>query len=152
MMAKFNFSEDPRGGVGMEIIARDHHEMFNAAVSALCLYMWDQDTVDELEEVPLFWYGFDIPTTVIGLLSEVLYRMDSEGWVFKRFVTQSIEEVDDFDERHRKKQLKISGVAYGEKYNPDKHVAGFDVKAVLLPKLKVKAVEEGVRLYCVLDA
>jgi SHS2 domain-containing protein len=151
-MATFEFSEDPRGGVGMEIIAADHSEMFNAAVAAMCLYMWDQDTVEECEEVAVAWYGFDIPTTVVGLLSEILYRMDSEDWVFKRFVTHSIEEVDELDERHRKKQLKISGVAYGEKYQPQKHVPRFEVKAVLLPKLKVKQHEQGVRLYCVLDA
>lgn len=151
-MASFEFSQDPRGGVGMEIIARDHNEMFNAAVSALCLFMWDQDTVQEREEVEVAWYGFDIPTTVVGLLSEILYRMDSEGWVFKRFVTHRIEEVDDLDERHRKKQLKISGVAYGEKFQQDRHIARFAVQAVLLPRLKVKKVEEGVRLYCVLDA
>ena len=151
-MAEYNFTEDPRGGVGMEIIARDRDDMFNAAVAALCLFMWDQDTVDEREEVPVSWYGFDIPTTVVGLLSEILFQMDTEGWVFKRFVTHSIEAVDDLDERHRKKQLKISGIAYGEKFRADKHVARFPVQAILLPRLKVQDIDEGVRLYCVLDA
>ena len=150
-MASYNFSEDPKGGVGMEIIARDHNEMFNAASAALCLFMWDQDTVQEHEEIPIVWYGFDIPTTVVGLLSELLYQMD-DGWVFKRFITQSLEEVDDLDERHRKKQLKISGVAYGERFDSARHRVRFPVRAVLLPRLKVRAVEEGVRLYCVLDA
>ena len=150
-MATYSFSEDPKGGVGMEVIARDHDEMFNAAAAALCLYMWEQDSVEELEEIPIAWYGFDIPTTLVGLLSELLYQMDS-GWVFKRFVTLSLEEVDDLDERHRKKQLKISGVAYGEHYRPEQHRRRFPVQAVLLPRLKVREVEEGVRLYCVLDA
>lgn len=151
-MASYSFSEDPKGGIGMEIIARDHNDMFNAAAAALCLYMWDQDTVEELNEIPISWYGFDVPTTVVGLLSELLYQMDVGGWVFKRFVTQSLEEVDDLDERHRKKQLKISGVAYGERFQPEKHRVRFPVQAVLLPRLKVREVEEGVRLYCVLDA
>ncbi len=150
-MATYSFSEDPKGGVGMEVIARDHNEMFNAAAAALCLFMWEQDSVEELEEIPIAWYGFDIPTTLVGLLSELLYQMDS-GWVFKRFVTQSLEEVDDLDERHRKKQLKISGIAYGERYRPERHRRRFPVQAVLLPRLKVREVEEGVRLYCVLDA
>lgn len=136
----------------MEIIARDHDEMFNAAAAALCLFMWDQETVEERDEVNVSWYGFDVPTTVVGLLSELLYRMDAEGWVFKRFVTQSLEEVDELDERHRKKQLKITGVAYGERYVQGRHRKRFPVQAVLLPRLKVKPHEEGVRLYCVLDA
>jgi SHS2 domain-containing protein len=150
-MASYSFSEDPKGGVGMEVIARDRTEMFNAAASALCLFMWDQDSVEEREEIPIAWYGFDIPTTVVGLLSELLYQMDN-GWVFKRFVTHALEEVDELDERHRKRQLKISGVAYGERYQPGRHQRRFPVQAVLLPRLKVRDVEEGVRLYCVLDA
>jgi SHS2 domain-containing protein len=151
-LAKFSFSEDPKGGVGMEIIARDRDEMFNAAAAALCLFMWDQESVEEREEVPIAGYGFDVPTTVVGLLSELLYRMDAEGWVFKRFVTHSLEEVDELDERHRKKQLKITGVAYGERFVRGRHQRRFPVQAVLLPRLKVRAHEEGVRLYCVLDA
>lgn len=150
-MARFEFSEDPRGGVGMEVIARDRDELFSAAASALCLFMWDQDTVEEREEVPVSWYGFDVGTTIVGLLSEMLYRME-DGWVFKRFVMQGLEEVDDLDERHRRKQLKVTGVAYGERYDPARHVRRFPVQAVLLSRLKVREVEEGLRLYCVLDA
>lgn len=151
VMASYSFSEDPKGGVGMEVIARDNNEMFNAASGALCLFMWDQETVEEREEIPIVWYGFDIPTTVVGLLSELLFQMDN-GWVIKRFITRSLEEVDELDERHRKKQLKISGVAYGERFQSERHRARFPVQAVLLPRLKVRDVEEGVRLYCVLDA
>lgn len=150
-MASYSFSEDPNGGVGMEVIAKDHNEMFNAACGALCLFMWDQDTVEEREEIPIAWYGFDIPTTVVGLLSELLFQMDN-GWVIKRFITHSLEEVDELDERHRKKQLKITGVAYGERFRPGHHIPRFPVQAVLLPRLKVKNIDEGVRLYCVLDA
>lgn len=136
----------------MEIIAKDQFEMFNSAVAAMCLFIWEQEQVEEKEEVPIAWYGFDVPTTVVGLLSEVLHQMDSGDWVFKRFVTHSLEEVDDLDERHRHKQLKISGTAYGEKYDPARHLKRFPVDAVLLPRLKVKEVDDGVRLYCVLDA
>ncbi len=151
-MAAFNFQEDPRGGVGMEVIAEDHFAMFNAAVTALCLFMWDQDTVQEQESIDISWYGFDIPTTVVGLLSEILYRMESGNLVFKRFETLSLEPVDDLDERHRRKQLKISGRAYGETLDLTRHRQRFPVQAVLLPRLKVEDVAEGVRLYCVLDA
>lgn len=150
-MASYSFSEDPKGGVGMEVIAGNQSELFNAAATALCHFMWDQDTVEEREEIPIAWYGFDIPTTLVGLLSELLYQMDN-GWVIKRFVFHALEQVDDLDERHRKQQLKISGVAYGERYRPERHQVRFPVHAVLLPRLKVREVAEGFRLYCVLDA
>ena len=151
-MARYEFSEDPKGGVGMEVIARDERELFNSAAAAMCLFMWDQDTVEERGELAVSWYGFDLGTTIVGLLSELLYRMDVDGWVFKRFVLQALEEVDDLDERHRRKQMKVTGTAYGEPFDPARHHRRFPVQAVLLPKLKVKEVEEGLRLYCVLDA
>lgn len=151
-MARYQFSEDPKGGVGLEVIARDRDELFSAAAAALCLFMWEQDGVEERDELPVSWYGFDLGTTIVGLLSELLYRMDVDGWVFKRFVLQRLEEVDELDERHRKKQLKVTGTAYGEPFDPARHRRRFLVQAVLLPRLKVKEVEEGLRLYCVLDA
>lgn len=128
-MASYSFTEDPKGGLGMEIIARDHFEMFNAAASALCLFMWDQETVEEREEVPVAWYGFNIRTAVVGLLSEMLYRMDTDKWVFKRFVTHKLEEVDDRDERLRRKQIKVTGVAYGERFDAARHRLRFPVHA-----------------------
>jgi len=151
-MARYAFSEDPKGGVGMEVIARDDGDLFNAAAAAMCLFMWDQDTVQERDEISVAWYGFDLGTTIVGLLSELLYRMDMDGWVCKRFVMQTLEAVDELDERHRKKQLKVTGTAYGESFDPDRHRQRNPVQAVLLPRLKVKKVAEGLRLYCVLDA
>jgi len=151
-MARYMFSEDPKGGVGMEVIAADEHDLFNAAAAAMCLFMWDQDTVEERDELAISWYGFDLRTTIVGLLSELLYRMDVDGWVFKRFVIHSLEEVDELDERHRRKQLKVTGTAYGEPFDADRHQRRFPVQAVLLPRLKVEKVAEGMRLYCILDA
>jgi SHS2 domain-containing protein len=44
-------------------------------------------------------------------------------------------------------------VAYGERRDPARHRQRFPVQAVLLPRLKVRALDDGrVRLYCVLDA
>ncbi|ROR31960.1 archease [Inmirania thermothiophila] len=152
-MARFVFKEDPKGGVGLEIFARDRTEAYNAAATALCLYMWEQETVEEREAVPISWYGFNESTLVVGLLSELLYQMDAHGWVFKRFVTEKVEAIDDRDGEHLKhKQLKITGTAYGERHDPARHRRRFPVQAVLLPRLKLRETEDGgVRLYCVLD-
>ena len=148
----YTFSEDAHGGVGMEVIAQDETELFNAAAAALCLFMWEQDTVEEGAEIPVAWYGFDLGTTIVGLLSELLYRMDVDGWVVKRFAMRSLDVVDELDARHRRKQLKVTGTAYGEPYDPSRHRRRFPVQAVLLPRLKVKRLSKGLCLYCVLDA
>lgn len=151
-MARFSFVEEINGGVGMEIIAPDEHSVCNAAVGALCLYIWDQDSVIESDSYPVSWYGFNLKTAIVGLLSEVLFRMENDQIVFKRFETLTIEEVDDLDERHRRKQIKISGRAFGEPYDPEKHQLQFPVSAVLLTRLRLKKHDDGLQFYCILDA
>lgn len=63
-MSQFTFSDDPKGGVGMEIIARDRIVMFNSAVGALgalCLFMWNQDTVLAGRSASgLVWLGYPV--------------------------------------------------------------------------------------------
>ncbi len=151
-MAQFNFVEEPKGGVGMEIIAADEKTLCNAAISALCLYMWEQDKVIERDSYTVSWYGFDHKTALVGLLSDVLFRMENDQLVFKSFETLSIEEVDDLDERHRRQQIRITGRAFGEPYDPERHILRFPVTAVLLTKLRLKPHAEGLRFYCILDA
>ena len=151
-MAKFEFIEEPKGGVGMEIIAEDERAICDAAVGALCLYSWQLEPVQERACYDLAWYGFDLRTAIVGLLSEVLFRMENDQLVFKRFETLAIEAVDELDDKHKRQQIKISGRAFGEPYDPSKHRRRFPVSAVLLTKLRLKPHADGLRFYCVLDA
>ncbi|RRJ82810.1 archease [Aestuariirhabdus litorea] len=151
-MARYAFIEEPKGGVGMEIIAEDEESICNAAFAALCLYCWEPESVDEHDSVEIAWYGFDLRTAIVGLLSEALFRMENDQIVFRRFETLAIEEVDDLDDRHRRKQIRISGRAYGEPYDPGKHRRRFPVSAVVLTHLRLKPCNDGLRFYCVLDA
>lgn len=60
-MSQFTFSDDPKGGVGMEIIARERIDMFSSAVGAFCLFMWDQDTVVAGRSASgLVWLGYPV--------------------------------------------------------------------------------------------
>ena len=152
-MASYQFIDEPRGGVGMEVIAADPFALYNAVATSLCLYIWDQESVQEFESVELSWYGFDYGTTALGLLSEMLFRMENDDWVFKRFETDSLVEVDDPTRKKGKQQWKITGRAFGERLDPKRHQIRFPVEAVLLPKLRFKEQEDGQwRFYCILDA
>ncbi len=150
-MARYQFHEEPRGGVGLEVIASDPLEVIDAAVAALNLFMWDQEGVREQESVELVCHGFNEGTALVALLSEILYRADNDDWVFKRFQAATLEEVVPEEEGFRK-QYRIVGRAIGERRDGMRHRKRFPVRAVLLPKLKFKPHEEGWRFYAILDA
>lgn len=150
-MATFRFCEDKRGGVGMEIIAENRVGVFNATVTALCLYMWDQDAVDERQKVTLTTYGFNARTTLVALLSEILLRTELDGFVFKRFETSGFGEVPEA-ERVQRHQYQLTGFAYGEPFDPARHRLLRPVRAVLITGLRLRRTGEGLQFYCVLDA
>jgi SHS2 domain-containing protein len=150
-MARFQFIEEPRGGVGMEILAADAPELCSAAVGALCLYQWDQETVSGDRSQPLSWYGFNLGTAIVGLLNATLFQAESDNWVLQRFETEAIEEIEAPEQTRKKRQTRISGTLWGEPFDPARHRVRFPVQAVLLPKLKCQRSAEGYRFYCILD-
>lgn len=150
-MARFSFSDDEQGGVRMEIVAGDRLELCSAAATALCLYIWDQDTVEERDAVSISWYGFNDRTALVGLLSELLFRMDSDGWVFKRFVTERLEDAG-AETGLRRRQMLVSGTAYGERFDPARHALIRPVRAVQLRGLKLRQSEGQFHFQCLLDA
>ena len=135
----------------MEVIAGEQFELFSAAATALCLYMWDQEAVEERDSVVIAWYGFNERTALAGLLSELLLRTDADGWVFKRFVTESVEEVDT-EERLRRRQLRISGVAYRERFDPARHRLIRPIRAIQIRGLKLAHRADSLSFRCLLDA
>ncbi len=150
-MARYAFIDEPRGGVGLEVIAATPEAVIDAAVTALSLFMWDQQRVNETDSREISSYGFERGTALLALLSEVLYRTENDDWVCKRFTLERMEEIPPQEGIHRK-QLRLVGRAYGEPFDATRHQRRFPVQAVLLPKLKFKPHEEGWRFYAVLDA
>ncbi len=150
-MAEYVFCDDPSGGVGMRISAKDQTELFNATATALCLYMWDTDAVVERERITVASRGFNEKTALVGLLSELLFRMETDAWVFKRFELVECAPVDG-PEGLRRRQLRTSGVAFGERHDPARHTLIRPVNAVRLPGLRLTKTEQGFHFYCVLDA
>ena len=150
-MATFRFCENKRGGVGMDIAADNCIKLFDATVTALCLYMWDQDAVDEHQKIALSAYGFNARTALVALLSEILLRTDLDGFVFKRFETSDFSEVPEA-ERVQRHQYQLTGFAYGEPFDPARHRLLRPVRAVLITGLRLRKTPEGLQFYCVLDA
>jgi len=148
-LRSYKFSEDP-DGVGMEVLAPDREALFKAAGDALCLYMWDQDTVNVMAEIPVCRTALNLRTAVAGILTELLFQTEVEGWVLKGFEVHSVHTLPESDDG--REHIQVTGVALGEHFDPNRHRVRFPVRAVLLRKLTYTESDDGVRFYCLLDA
>ena len=134
----------------MEILADSVFEVFDAAAGALLLYAWDQDTVRATDTTVLTVHGFNERTTALALLSELLFLMDREDRVFKRFRTESFSLLEG-GEAVKRRQYRLTGTAVGEPKDAGRHLMLNPVRAVLLEGLKWKQSGSTIRFYCLLD-
>ncbi len=152
-MAEFEFSDEPRGGIGMTIRADSRYEVYDASIGALGLLMWGK--LERTEAMPIVWYGFDDVSLAVALINEMLYQHQLKDFCFAGFRTERIEEVEELDEKVWKgsaKQLKIFGTAFGV-FDPErKLVMRQPVYAALLPGAKFRRRDDGrFEMHVILD-
>ena len=114
-MARFAFVKDADGGVGMEILADDVTSVFDAAGTALCRYVCDPAGVEEQDTFTVSAVGFNEKTTLVAVLSELLFRIDTDRIALRRFSLQTLEPVP-ANESGGRRQLRAVGTAFGEPF------------------------------------
>ena len=125
--------------VGVVARGRTLAEAFAHAAQGMFSIMVNLDGVREVEERSMAVAGHDWPSLLVAWLSELLYFLDVDGLVFKRF---EIGEMQPYS-------LKAS--AYGEKIDRQRHELGPGVKAVTHHMLEVGEDEDGYRVQVLLD-
>lgn len=116
---------------GIVAYGSDLRELFaNAAIGMFSL-MADLAGVKEREERRIEVEGRDLEGLMVNWLSELLYYLDAEELLFRRF---EVEEVDDSRLRAR---------VHGERIDRERHVLHFGVKAVTRHLLEIKRDERG---------
>jgi SHS2 domain-containing protein len=80
----------------------------------------------------------DIETLLVSWLQELLYLLDTEGLVFARFQV----ELQDFS---------LEATAWGEVFDPDRHVIKTDIKAVTYHQLEVAKSDQGWQAQVIFD-
>jgi SHS2 domain-containing protein len=125
--------------VGFEAFGSTREEVFANAARALMNLIVDLDSIEPREAVPLQISGPDPESVLVNWLSEILYLHDAEGWLFRDFEIQNLQ--DD----------SLSALARGEKFQRPRHQAKLLVKAITYHQLALEKTPQGWRAQVYVD-
>jgi SHS2 domain-containing protein len=117
--------------LGLRIRATDLSALFAEAAEALfAVIVDDLDTVVAMQKVDLELTGTDREYLLFDWLRELLYRFDAERLLFSRFDLNLSDS-------------GLSGTAWGEPLDRDRHVLAHEVKAITYHGLRVEKTGDG---------
>jgi len=125
--------------IGFEAFGATPAEVFANAARALVHLVVDLDSIEPREEVRLQVEGTDPPSLLVNWLSEILYRLDAEGWLFREFEFPSLQE------------RSLAAVLRGERLDRARHVVKLLVKAITYHQLALERTAEGWRAQVYVD-
>lgn len=109
---------DHTGDFGVELEAASEGELYEASVHALVDLLVDGvDGVGAHESRAIEAQGVDAEDQLVALGNEVLFLFET-GWLTRHFVLESLD--DD----------AVRGRAFGERFEPGRHVIARPIKAV----------------------
>lgn len=130
---------DHQADVGIVGFGTSLQEAFGEAAVAMFNLMVDVSRVEPRDEVDIECQGADTEELFVEWLNTLLAQADIHGMVFSQFSVQRIN-------GHR-----LSGVARGEKLDPDRHRAKLEVKAATYSMLSVQGAGDRWSVRCVVD-
>ena len=125
--------------IGFEAFGATRGEVFANAARALINLIVDLDTIQPTGEVPLQINGPDPESVLVNWLSEILFLHDAEGWLFRDFEIQNLQ--DD----------SLKALARGEKFQRSRHQAKLQVKAITYHQLALEKTPWGWRAQVYVD-
>ena len=125
--------------VGLRVYGRTLAELFVHGGHGLTAIALEAEDSGSTERVSLSAQGADLEDLLVNWLSEILYYMDAEGWVFRDFRIQKIGD------------KVIEGEGWGERRDPARQQHSVAVKAVTYHQLSVRKTEEGWEAVVYLD-
>jgi SHS2 domain-containing protein len=117
----------------------DLNTAFARAAQALMSVMVDLDTVAERISVPIAVRAADRADLLVEWLTELLYRVEVDGMLFRRFAVTRLTEHE------------LEAVGYGEPRDPRRHLPRLQVKGITYHHLMVEETPTGARVRVVLD-
>jgi SHS2 domain-containing protein len=117
--------------LGLRIRAADLSALFAEAAEALfAVIVDDLDTVVALQKLDVELTGTDREYLLFDWLKELLYHFDAEHVLFSRFEV-------------RVSDSGLTGTAWGEPLDRDRHALAHEVKAITYHGLRVEKTAEG---------
>lgn len=130
--------------IGIEAGGDSLEAAFEAGIEATLNIMFDLDTIEEKEQIPVTAEGADIELLFVEVLNEVLSIQGLGELALKRVGKSEIWKKDG--------GFAFSGVAYGESFDPARHGVKTEVKGATYSGLSYNNGEGGVHLLaCVVD-
>jgi len=117
--------------VGFEAYGSTREEVFANSASALVDLIVDLANIQAREEARIEVEAGDPLALLVNWLSEILYRFDAEGWLYRDF------------EFRRLDDCSLAAVARGEKFDRTRHPVKLQVKAVTYHQLALEPTREG---------
>ncbi|HYA89475.1 MAG TPA: archease [archaeon] len=144
MRPPFEIIEHP-ADVGFLAYGETLKELFENAALALCSLACAPEKIEERLEREISVQGADIESLLYAWLAEILAIADGEQLVLRRV------SVTELREPNQSAAGEARGLAYGEKFDRDRHAAGTYIKAVTLHQFAVERTPEGFRARVYLD-
>jgi SHS2 domain-containing protein len=117
--------------VGLRVYGKTLAELFANAGLGLMTLAGEARKVPPREHAALSATAPDVEQLLVNWLSEILYRMDAEGWIFSRFQVDQCE------------PMRIEGHGWGERREAASRTRSVAVKAVTYHQLSVREAEHG---------
>jgi SHS2 domain-containing protein len=125
--------------IGFEAFGKTRAEVFVNAGRALQSLMVDLSAIAPREEIAIEVEGADAGSLLVNWLSEILYRIDAEGRLFRDFSISSISD------------RALSAVARGETFDRARHLVNLQVKAITYHQLALDETPGGWRAQVYVD-
>jgi SHS2 domain-containing protein len=139
---KFEYLEDEAtADLAIRAVGKDLREAFENTALALINAIVDVESVDEQEVKYVTKTAADLKSLLYDFLEEVLFFHDAEGIVFKTIKVQELDE----------KLNKIKAVFKGEVFNPGKHEARNNIKAITYFGMEINKLSKGYEIKVTVD-
>jgi len=144
--APFEVIEHP-ADVGFRAYGATIEELFANAALAMLSLGCALEGIAEREQREVAADGASIEALLYGWLADILAAGDAEHLVFRRAEVMQFR----LGKADGQTQSEIGGIAYGEKFDRSRHVAGTYIKAVTYHQLRVEQTPDGWRAQVFLD-
>jgi len=131
---------DHTADIGIKAYGRDLNEAFENAALAVFEVMTDTSKVEPKESREIEIDGMDLENLLYRWIESLLVYYDSELFLFGKFKVKIDLE-----------NLRLNAIAWGEKFNPDKHERRTVVKAVTYHEMSIVKTNNGYELTFVVD-
>jgi SHS2 domain-containing protein len=112
--------------IGFEAFGATREEVFANAARALMHLVVDLESIEPREDVAIEARASAPADLLVNWLSEILYLHDAEGWLFRDFAVQTLQE------------NSLCARGRGEKLDPARHQLKLLVKAITYHQLALE--------------